>query len=513
MGALTENRKRPNDVCTFSLAVPPPISSNSYSPDVPLSKEPRISQPPVPEKYISVQVSKSPVLKFRSLPPPQPLRRTLHAPQRRLKVFGSMDTVRKLASVVIRGNSQSRIDDWIRPKVIRVEASDSIRSANVVTVIDADCDRMTDVMTECLSVNEYKRLVKNTTAQDGDSMVLDWLSSDANLQEPKVQDSPLAPSSSAVSDLSALTQKVDNSAKNVDFVSVNHEVERRPVYQELYESSKRRNSKLSSLEFEVKLAEEKISTFKLNDLVEEEKEDVPDEPFVPLTDIEEDYVNGALFGSNRRELLVIHESSNIEITREVLQCLRPGGWLNDEVINLYLELLKEREKRNPKEFLKCHFFNTFFYKKLISGRGGYDFKAVRRWTTRRKIGYDLIECDKIFVPIHKEIHWCLAVINIKDKKFQYLDSLGGMDFHVLHILVRYLVDEVKDKSSKDMDTSAWKQEFVDGLPEQENGSDCGMFMIKYADFYSRDLTLCFNQDHMAYFRKRTAKEILCLRAE
>lgn len=35
-----------------------------------------------------------------------------------------------------------------------------------------------------------------------------------------------------------------------------------------------------------------------------------------------------------------------------------------QVINLYLELLKEREKRDPQKFLKCHFFNTFFYKKV-----------------------------------------------------------------------------------------------------------------------------------------------------
>lgn len=33
---------------------------------------------------------------------------------------------------------------------------------------------------------------------------------------------------------------------------------------------------------------------------------------------------------------------------------------------MYLELLKEREKREPKKFLKCHFFNTFFYKKVSS---------------------------------------------------------------------------------------------------------------------------------------------------
>lgn len=42
---------------------------------------------------------------------------------------------------------------------------------------------------------------------------------------------------------------------------------------------------------------------------------------------------------------------------------------------------------------------------------------------------------QIFVPIHKEIHWCLAVINKRDQKFQYLDSLGGRDTKVMQLLV------------------------------------------------------------------------------
>nr|ADE76671.1 unknown [Picea sitchensis] len=209
----------------------------------------------------------------------------------------------------------------------------------------------------------------------------------------------------------------------------------------------------------------------------------------------------------------MHENSNIEITREILQCLLPGGWLNDEVINLYLELLKEREKREPDKFLKCHFFNTFFYKKLYNPNTKYEYKAVRRWTTPRKIGYSLIDCDKIFVPIHKEIHWCLVIIDMKEKKFQYLDSLGGDDAHVLDVLARYITDEAKDKTGKDLDVSSWEMELVEDLPQQENGSDCGMFMIKYADFHSRGLPLSFFQTHMPYFRKRTAKEILRLKAE
>lgn len=286
-----------------------------------------------------------------------------------------------------------------------------------------------------------------------------------------------------------------------------------PLHKKLYnDSSEKHDARLRSLSFDIKLIEEKRALFK--ELTPVKKvEDVLIEPFRPLTDNEEDMVANALSNSSRRKVLVTHENSNITITGEVLQCLKPRAWLNDEVINVYLELLKEREKKEPKKFLKCHFFNTFFYKKLVSGRTGYDYKSVRRWTTQRKLGYSLLECDKIFIPVHKEIHWCLAVINKKEEKFQYLDSLGGVDKQVMRVLAKYIVDEAKDKNGEDIDVTSWKQEFVTELPNQENGFDCGVFMIKYADFYSRDIGLCFKQEHMPYFRKRTAKEIMRLKAD
>ncbi|PHU17635.1 Ubiquitin-like-specific protease 1A [Capsicum chinense] len=83
--------------------------------------------------------------------------------------------------------------------------------------------------------------------------------------------------------------------------------------------------------------------------------------------------------------------------------------------------------------------------RLISGRGGYNYQSVRRWTSKRKLVYCLLECDKIFVPIHKQVHWCLAVISKKDEKFQYLDLLGARDIHVLKVLViRDYVDSMDE---------------------------------------------------------------------
>ncbi|KAJ6808746.1 putative ubiquitin-like-specific protease 1B isoform X1 [Iris pallida] len=310
----------------------------------------------------------------------------------------------------------------------------------------------------------------------------------------------------------AVSRKVEKARRVVESaaaaVKETFFVRKRSVCKELHELSK-----LSILEFKQKPPDQKLLAIRpAQKASEKEKEDLH-ELFCQLTDEEMEVVSYALRGGSSHELLVTHEASNIEITREVIRCLDCGAWLNDEVINLYLELLKERERREPKRFLKCHFFNTFFYRKLISGKNGYDFNGVRRWTTKRKLGYSLIECDKIFVPIHKDTHWCLAVINVKDETFQYLDSLGGMDTSVLRVLTRYFMDEVKDKSDEQFHRSAWKQETVYKIPIQKNGFDCGMFMLKYIDFYSRGLGLCFSQKHMGYFRKRTAMEILRLRAE
>ncbi|XP_061999000.1 ubiquitin-like-specific protease 1A [Rosa rugosa] len=234
------------------------------------------------------------------------------------------------------------------------------------------------------------------------------------------------------------------------------------------------------------------------------------EHFIPLTDEEHDAVEKA-FSSADDEVLVTDKSLNIKITGENFRCLKPRAWLNDEVINVYLKLLKEREKRDPNKFLKCHFFSTFFYKKLINE--GKVYNSVRRWTSKHNLGYSLIDCDKIFVPIHKGDHWCLAVINKADQKFQYLDSRKGKDEEVMEVLAKYYVDELKDKSEEEIDVSFWKREFVKDLPEDFNRFDCGMFMIKYADYYSKGSELCFNQDDMPHFRLKTAKEILQLRAE
>ena len=42
--------------------------------------------------------------------------------------------------------------------------------------------------------------------------------------------------------------------------------------------------------------------------------------------------------------------------------------------------------------------------------------------------------DKVVIPIHvHNNHWCLALINLRDKRFEYYDSLGGNNITCLKV--------------------------------------------------------------------------------
>lgn len=43
---------------------------------------------------------------------------------------------------------------------------------------------------------------------------------------------------------------------------------------------------------------------------------------------------------------------------------------------------------------RCHFFNSFFYAKLVGDhQDKYDYQGVRRWTTRASV--DIFAMDKV----------------------------------------------------------------------------------------------------------------------
>ncbi|XP_039188687.1 sentrin-specific protease 1 [Crotalus tigris] len=229
-----------------------------------------------------------------------------------------------------------------------------------------------------------------------------------------------------------------------------------------------------------------------NKIVESEDE------FPEITEEMEKEIKNVLRSGNQDE--VLSEAFRLTITRKDILTLKHLNWLNDEIINFYMNMLMERSKQ--KGFPTVHAFNTFFFTKLKTA--GYP--AVKRWTKK----VDIFSVDILLVPIHLGVHWCLAVTDFRKKTITYYDSMGGSNSEACKILLQYLKQESLDKKRKEFDTNGWmllckrSQE----IPQQMNGSDCGMFACKYADCITKDKPINFTQQHMPYFRKRMVWEIL-----
>ncbi|XP_072313915.1 sentrin-specific protease 2 [Eucyclogobius newberryi] len=203
--------------------------------------------------------------------------------------------------------------------------------------------------------------------------------------------------------------------------------------------------------------------------------------------------------------LVLSAAFKLRITQRDLATLQEGGWLNDEVINFYLSLVMDRSSAGGP---RVYSFSTFFFPKLqglgAGQTGGH--AAVKRWTK----AVDLFLCDLILVPLHLGVHWALAVIDLKSKSVKTYDSMGQRHDDVGKLLLRYMQDEHRVKKSRELDISKWTVCSMrpTEIPQQKNGSDCGVFACKYADFIARERPLTFKQCHMPLFRKLMIWEIV-----
>eukprot|EP00928_Gymnodinium_smaydae_P096842 TRINITY_DN8634_c0_g1_i1.p1 TRINITY_DN8634_c0_g1~~TRINITY_DN8634_c0_g1_i1.p1 ORF type:complete len:456 (+),score=101.28 TRINITY_DN8634_c0_g1_i1:39-1370(+) len=235
-----------------------------------------------------------------------------------------------------------------------------------------------------------------------------------------------------------------------------------------------------------------------------EKEEAP--PGIrPLSAEERRLASEALDGGNPKDVLVSRFS--VDLTRQQIECLLPGTWLNDEVINFYYKLLQERSKRPG--YAKCWFANSFFWPKLSGNNNEYSFKDVKRWTTKAKV--DVFALDYVLFPMNiGETHWAMGAIDFKAKGFRYFDSMFcNPHRNFAPFLRRYLDDEHKAKKGGKPfpDVENWDLIKGERPPQQKNGYDCGVFTCFFGDYFSAEKEMIFCQEDMPDLRLRLAARI------
>ena len=107
-----------------------------------------------------------------------------------------------------------------------------------------------------------------------------------------------------------------------------------------------------------------------------------------------DYLEELLNDKARRNHHIILEHFNIPMTGQKFACLREGQWINDEIISFHMCLLQKRDDDKAERYSshkKSHYFNSFFYQRLVIEKGHYDFNNIKRWTKK----FNIFEKERI----------------------------------------------------------------------------------------------------------------------
>ncbi|KAJ7983926.1 hypothetical protein DPEC_G00369490 [Dallia pectoralis] len=77
---------------------------------------------------------------------------------------------------------------------------------------------------------------------------------------------------------------------------------------------------------------------------------------------------------------------------------------------------------------------------------------------------------------------------VRPRTVRSYDSIGQRHGDICSLLLLYLREEHQAKKGKDLDMSKWTVSSLRAseIPQQKNGSDCGVFACKYADYIAQE---------------------------
>uniref|UniRef100_A0A8C9V8I2 Ubiquitin-like protease family profile domain-containing protein n=1 Tax=Scleropages formosus TaxID=113540 RepID=A0A8C9V8I2_SCLFO len=180
------------------------------------------------------------------------------------------------------------------------------------------------------------------------------------------------------------------------------------------------------------------------------------------------------------------------LTMDDLSTLYGQNWLNDQVMNMYGDLVMDTVPE------KVHFFNSFFYDKLRTK--GYE--GVKRWTKN----VDIFRKELLLMPIHLEVHWSLVCVDVPRRVITYFDSQRTLNRRCPKHIAKYLQAEAIKKEQRDFLTG-WKGVFKMNVARQNNDSDCGAFVLQYCKCLALGQPFNFGQQDMPRLRRLMYKEL------
>lgn len=211
----------------------------------------------------------------------------------------------------------------------------------------------------------------------------------------------------------------------------------------------------------------------------------------PLSDEWSAKVDAAMATRNKGQIVIPKHN----ISRHDLGSILPqrgvdhSQWLNDQIVNSSLQQMVDHAhalenhdtKTKPAKYwaANSNWLNTVL--KSQKTRDGESYSdGITRWLGKRNVklqGKNFLQAKLILLPICSGSHWTLVVIKPQERIIEYLDSLSGG--HADQSKVRAAILFIRHELGKDFDQDEWEFRFGQS-PQQDNGVDCGAFVIMNA---------------------------------
>lgn len=175
--------------------------------------------------------------------------------------------------------------------------------------------------------------------------------------------------------------------------------------------------------------------------------------------------------------------------KDILTVFSPKSWINDVVINDFLDLVKIKSNNTVWTF-DTSFINLFL---------AYGYCRVRDRTK----DVNIFTKKKLLIPVNSfNTHWTLICVDIERQSIHWYDSFNNpnsIDYNILIQLAMYLIEEYFVKNLCVLNLNGWKY-FIGNSPMQINYYDCGAFVCMNSRELSRHINPSFTQDDMCLFR-------------
>lgn len=192
------------------------------------------------------------------------------------------------------------------------------------------------------------------------------------------------------------------------------------------------------------------------------------------------------------ENTVLTSFKNINVTHGDINRLRNRQRLNDNIIELYLQLLIYSSESNT-----FYAFSTGYFTHLTSSRL---IKQPPRWAIK-----ELASATKYLIPIYheNEEHWSLIYVDTLAKNVFHFDSFFGPSSELINKIKQHFNNCIPKLNNM----MSWNTVFDGHVPLQQNAIDCGVFLCLFARHLTLAQTFSFTQDDIVGWRKQMEYEI------